>query len=157
MGATQLTQPAQPMPQTQPCASNSPNFTSREVCERIGHQFKICVSDGAWKWPTSVSDLGGRSQRCVFWCGCRYCGVRADEDELCALHLRNLLEGRSGDPQALRRVILAGGATECFRDPTRPHLLSGDLDIALDIDRYGFAIAVTLEAGRPVARMERGN
>jgi 2-phosphosulfolactate phosphatase len=35
--------------------------------------------------------------------------VRTDEDELCALHLRNLLEGRPGDAQALRRVILAGG------------------------------------------------
>jgi 2-phosphosulfolactate phosphatase len=81
--------------------------------------------------------------------------VRTDEDELCALHLRNLLEDRLGDPEAVRRMILAGGQAERFRDPTRPHLHPGDLDIALDINRYGFAVRVALEAGRPVARMER--
>ncbi len=83
--------------------------------------------------------------------------VRTDEDELCALHLRNLLEGRPGDPEAVRRVILAGGEAGRFRDPTRSHLLPGDLEVALDIDRYGFAVRVRLEAGRPVARMERAN
>jgi 2-phosphosulfolactate phosphatase len=33
---------------------------------------------------------------------------RTDEDELCALHLRNLLQGRSGNPEAARQLILAG-------------------------------------------------
>ena len=83
--------------------------------------------------------------------------VRTDEDELCALHLRNLLEGRTGDPEALRRLILAGREAERFLDPTRPHLLPGDLDVALDIDRYGFAVRIRLESGVPVARMERVN
>lgn len=79
---------------------------------------------------------------------------RTDEDELCALHLRNLLEDRTGDPEAVRGLILAGGEAERFRDPMRPHLPRGDLDLALDIDRYAFAIRVRLEAGWPVARME---
>lgn len=83
--------------------------------------------------------------------------ARTDEDELCALHLRNLLEGRSGDPEAVRRVILAGGEAERFLDPTRPHLPSSDLDVALDIDRYEFAVRVCWEDGRPVARMEKAN
>lgn len=81
--------------------------------------------------------------------------IRTNEDELCALHLRNLLEGRPGDPEAIRRLILAGGEVERFRDPARPHLPFGDLDIALEIDRYAFAIRVELQAGRPVARMEQ--
>jgi 2-phosphosulfolactate phosphatase len=80
--------------------------------------------------------------------------VRTDEDELCALHLRNLLEGRPGDAQALRRVILAGGEIAHYDDPARPHLHPGDLDIALDVDRYDFAIRVTVEEGHPVARRE---
>lgn len=80
--------------------------------------------------------------------------VRTDEDELCAIHLRNLLEGRPGDAQAVRQVILAGGEIAHFHDPTRPYLHPGDLDIALDTDRYDFAIRVTSEEGRPVARME---
>jgi 2-phosphosulfolactate phosphatase len=80
---------------------------------------------------------------------------RTDEDELCALHLRNLLQGRAGDAAAVRRVILAGGEARRFHDPARPYLHPEDLDIALDIDRYDFAIRVTREDGHLVARMER--
>lgn len=46
---------------------------------------------------------------------------RTDEDELCAIHLRNLLEGRQGDAEAIRRVILAGGEIAHFADPRRPY------------------------------------
>lgn len=81
--------------------------------------------------------------------------VRTDEDELCALHLRNLLEGRAGDPDAVRKVILAGGEAGRFLDPGRPHLRPGDLDIALDVDRYDFAVRVDVEAAGPIARIER--
>jgi 2-phosphosulfolactate phosphatase len=80
--------------------------------------------------------------------------MRTDEDELCALHLRNLLEGRPGDADAVRRVILASSEAMRFEDPTRPHFHRGDLDIALDIGRYDFAVRVSLEDGRPVARIE---
>jgi 2-phosphosulfolactate phosphatase len=51
-------------------------------------------------------------------------------------------------------VILAGGDALRFHDPSRPHLDRRDLDIALDIDRYDFAIRTVLESGRPVARAE---
>jgi 2-phosphosulfolactate phosphatase len=64
---------------------------------------------------------------------------RTDEDELCAIHLRNRLEGRPGDPDAIRRLILAGGEVRRFYDPSRPYLHPEDVDIALDIDRYDFA------------------
>jgi 2-phosphosulfolactate phosphatase len=81
--------------------------------------------------------------------------VRTDEDELCALHLRNLLEGRRGDADAVRKVILAGGDALWFHDPSRPHLDKRDLEIALDVDRYDFAIRTVLEGERPVARAEK--
>ena len=81
--------------------------------------------------------------------------ARTDEDEMCALHLRNLLEGRTGDANAVRQVILAGGEAGRFRDASRPWLHPEDLDIALEINRYDFAIRVTSEDGRPVGRMER--
>ena len=80
---------------------------------------------------------------------------RTDEDELCALHLRTLLEGRSGDPEAVRRLIRAAGEAPRFREARPPHLYPEDLEIALDIGRYDFAVRVVLEAGRPVARKER--
>jgi 2-phosphosulfolactate phosphatase len=82
---------------------------------------------------------------------------RTDEDELCAIHLRTRLEGRPGDPDAIRRLILAGGEVRRFHDPSRPYLHPEDVDIAMDIDRYDFAIRVEFEDGRPVARMERSN
>ena len=81
--------------------------------------------------------------------------TRTDEDELCAIHLRNLLEGRAGDSAAIRNVILAGARIADFHDPSMPHLPPEDLEIALDIDRYDFAVRIDQEDGRPVARIER--
>jgi 2-phosphosulfolactate phosphatase len=53
-----------------------------------------------------------------------------DEDELCAIHIRNRLEGRPGDPDAIRRLILAGGEVGRFRDPSRPYLHPEDVEFA---------------------------
>ena len=80
---------------------------------------------------------------------------RTDEDELCAIHLRNRLEGRPGDADAIRRLILSGGEVGRFHDPAHPYLHPEDVDIALDINRFDFAVRVEFEEGRPVARMER--
>ena len=77
---------------------------------------------------------------------------RTDEDELCAIHLRNRLEGRLSDADAIRRLVLAGGEVERIRDPTRPYLHPEDVNIALDIDRYDFAVRVEFENGRPIGR-----
>ncbi|WP_428483801.1 2-phosphosulfolactate phosphatase [Rhodopila sp.] len=79
---------------------------------------------------------------------------RTDEDELCALHLRNLLEGRPGQVEAVRQLIWAGGEIARFNDPARLHLHPEDVDIALDVDRYAFAVRVRTEDGRPVARID---
>jgi 2-phosphosulfolactate phosphatase len=80
---------------------------------------------------------------------------RSDEDELCAIHLRNLLQGRPGSPSSTRDVILAGPQIPAFHDPAKPHLHPADLDIALDIDRYDFAVLIDLEDGRLVATAHR--
>jgi len=80
---------------------------------------------------------------------------RTDEDEVCAIHLRNRLEGRPSDSEAVSRLIMAGGEVSRFHDPARPYLHREDVEIALDIDRYDFAIRVWIENSRPVARIER--
>ncbi|MGE0222557.1 MAG: 2-phosphosulfolactate phosphatase [Acetobacteraceae bacterium] len=80
---------------------------------------------------------------------------RTEEDEVCALHLRNLLEGRKGDPDAVRAMILAGAEASRFGDPARPHLPAEDREIALDVDRFDFAIRIGIEDGRPTACVER--
>jgi 2-phosphosulfolactate phosphatase len=81
--------------------------------------------------------------------------IRTDEDDLCAVHLRNRLEGRASDADAVRRLILAGGEIARFHDLSRPHLHVEDVEIALDVDRYDFAIRVDVEDGRPIARMDK--
>jgi 2-phosphosulfolactate phosphatase len=80
--------------------------------------------------------------------------VRTDEDELCALHLRNRMQGRLGDVAATRLLALASGEAARFHDPLRPYLHPEDLKIALDIDRFDFAVRIEQENGRPVARIE---
>ena len=79
---------------------------------------------------------------------------RTDEDELCAIHLRNLLQGRQGSVSGTREVVLAGPQISDFADASKPHLHPGDLDIALDIDRYDFAVRISQEDGRLIARKE---
>ena len=81
--------------------------------------------------------------------------ARTDEDELCAMHLRNLLEGRPGDAESVQRLIRAGGEALRFGNPKRPWLHREDLDIALDVDRYDFAVRVDLQDGRPVASRQQ--
>jgi 2-phosphosulfolactate phosphatase len=62
---------------------------------------------------------------------------------------------RRSDPDVICRLILAGGEVERFHDPARPYSHPEDVDIALNVDRYDFAIRVEFENGRPVARMEK--
>jgi len=63
------------------------------------------------------------------------------------MHLRNHVEGRPGDPDAIRRLSRADGEVE--RSTQRMS------SIALYADRYDFAVRVELKDGRPVARTER--
>ena len=77
---------------------------------------------------------------------------RADEDEHCAMYLRNWLEGRNPDPEALRKLIMAGGATQKFFDDAQPQFHPRDVGLALEVDRYAFAMRVTREDGLLVAR-----
>ena len=78
--------------------------------------------------------------------------VRSDEDEQCAIYLRNLLEGRQPDPAAVRSLILTGGATQKFFDDTQPQYHPQDVELALQFSQYPFAMKVNRENSRPVAR-----
>jgi 2-phosphosulfolactate phosphatase len=78
--------------------------------------------------------------------------MRTDEDELCALYLRNLLEGREPNPDALRQLVQASGEAGKFYDPAQPHFHPEDCEMALDVNRYDFAIRVAREDNLLVAR-----
>ncbi len=79
---------------------------------------------------------------------------RSDEDEQCALYLRNLLKGRQPDPAAVRSLIMDGGQTQKFFDDNQPQYHPQDVDLALQINRFPFAMRVSRENGLLVARKE---
>ncbi len=80
--------------------------------------------------------------------------VRTDEDEQCALYLKNVIEGRPPDPDSVRALVLAGEQSQKYGDPKLPHFHPMDRQIALDIDSAPFAIGVRREEGLLVARPE---
>ena len=82
--------------------------------------------------------------------------VRSDEDEHCALYLRNLLEGRTPDGGSVRSLIMEGGATQKFFDDAQPQFHPKDVELALQLNKYPFAMKITREDGLLVARRPAG-
>ncbi len=78
--------------------------------------------------------------------------VRSDEDEQCGIYLRNIMEGRKPDLEAVKSLIMTGGATQKFFDEQQPQFHPQDVDLALQVDRYPFAMSITREDGLLVAR-----
>ena len=78
--------------------------------------------------------------------------VHADEDEQCALYMRNLLQGRMPDHASVRALVLAGAEAQKYADPQQPQFHPEDRDMALEIDSVPFAIRVGREDGLLVAR-----
>ncbi len=80
--------------------------------------------------------------------------IRTDEDEQCALYLRNLLLGVTPDHDSVRSLMLAGSEARKYGNPATPHFPVEDRDMAATIDSHNFAIKVTKEQGLLVARKE---
>ena len=80
--------------------------------------------------------------------------VRSDEDEQCALYLRNLFLGRIPDGDAVRKLVLTGHEAQKYGDPRTPQFRSRDPEVALRIDAFDFAINAKPECGLLVARPE---
>ncbi|MEL7154214.1 MAG: 2-phosphosulfolactate phosphatase [Pseudomonadota bacterium] len=74
---------------------------------------------------------------------------RTDEDEVCALYLRALLNGRCPDAHAMRDLILSSADLKDTRD-----LSDADVQACLTADQVPFAIRVQRENGLCVARAE---
>ena len=79
---------------------------------------------------------------------------RSDEDEQCALYLRNLIQGRQPDKDAVRSLILASGASMNFDDPALQQYHPMDREIALRIDSVPIAMPARREEGLLVVRAE---
>ena len=79
---------------------------------------------------------------------------RSDEDEQCALYMRNRLRDRRPDPAAVRSSVLSAHGSAKFDDPERPHFDPRDRDMALQIDSIPFAVRVRVEGDLLVATPE---
>ena len=80
--------------------------------------------------------------------------ARTDEDEQCAMYLKNLIQGRSPDLDAVKALVLAGEQSQKYDDPSLPHFHPKDREMAVEVDSVPFAIrvrdgggAVGVEAG----------
>ena len=80
--------------------------------------------------------------------------VRTDEDEQCGLYIRNLLEGRQPDRDAVRSLVMTGNQTQKYEDRKFPQFHPKDPVLATNIDSYSFAIKVDRENGLLIARPE---
>ena len=78
--------------------------------------------------------------------------VRTDEDELCALYLREPVAGPPAGPGGGAQARAGQRRGRQVRRPEQPHFHREDLEIALEIDKYDFAIRVVREDGFLVAR-----
>ena len=77
--------------------------------------------------------------------------VRTDEDEQCALYIRNLLLGLRPDRNAVRSLVLAGAEAQKYGDPNKPHFDSRDREMAVEIDTVPFAIEIVRQNGLMIA------
>ena len=80
--------------------------------------------------------------------------TRTDEDELCALYLRNLLQGRHPEQGAVRALVRVGEHSQKFGDQNLAHYHPRDIEIALEIDSLAIAIRVHRTDGLLVASPE---
>ena len=78
--------------------------------------------------------------------------TRTDEDEICAMYMRNLLEHRKTDHKAVKNMILASSHAAKFDDIELPWYHYQDRDIALDVDSIDCPIVISSEEGILVAR-----
>lgn len=140
------------------------DFTGKTVVQRTsaGTQGIVAARGAEWLYAASLVTASATARALAAQPATRISLVamgkegvaRTDEDELCALHIRNRLRGLPGSPAAVREFVMTGGDVWRFLDPNRPDLDRRDAEIALEVDRYDFAIRVTREGDLLVARRE---
>jgi len=74
-----------------------------------------------------------------------------DEDVACADAIEDLLAGRTVDHDQITRRVRSSRSGRYF-DGSRPDFPASDLDLALQFDRFGFAMVVTREPNALVLR-----
>lgn len=79
-------------------------------------------------------------------------GGLGDEDLACADYLEALIRGRAVDEERVIERVKASRAARKFMDPGRPRFSAADLDYAVDLDRFSFAMLVRRRGDRDLMR-----
>ena len=77
---------------------------------------------------------------------------RADEDELCALYIRSLLEGRPHNETAFQQLLNGWFATDEYLKTREQFGPRTDWELSIKLNLFDYAIEVTQENGLQVAR-----
>ena len=77
------------------------------------------------------------------------------EDAACAAYLAGLLGGRNPDLEELLGTLRASGRYAQLAEGAVPGFPAGDLDLALALDRFDFALPVERDEGRGLLRVRR--
>jgi len=73
-----------------------------------------------------------------------YQGIeKTEEDEICALYLKSLLENKPMDKKHVIDLIMKSESAKQFNDITQPQFHPKDLEYALKIDSENFAMEIT--------------
>lgn len=78
-----------------------------------------------------------------------------DEDQACADYLEALLRGESPDREGIIERVRAAQAAQKFKVPHNADFSPRDLEYALDIDRFSFAMAVRHQGDQGLMRPVR--
>ena len=81
--------------------------------------------------------------------------IRSDEDEQCALFIRNLLQGRHPDIESIKNLVLSGEEAQKYGNAKTPHWPIQDLDFCLDVDLFQFALKIEKEEELLVCRPQK--
>lgn len=71
-----------------------------------------------------------------------------DEDQACADYMEALMLGESIDAESVIQRVRASQAGQKFIDPERPQFSPLDLELAVDVDRFSFAMVVRRQGDR---------
>ena len=78
-----------------------------------------------------------------------------EEDRACADYMEQLLRGNDVDPSAIVERAIHSSAAQMFLDPEEPDFPPQDVELALDIDRFDFAMPVIRRQDRLVLSADR--
>jgi 2-phosphosulfolactate phosphatase len=98
-----------------------------------------------------VRGLGGDTTLVAMGAGSGI-GPDGPEDDACADLLAARLEGRPIDEAEIERRVRASPAALLALDPAVDWITQGDVELALALDRFDFAVEARLEGGMVVAR-----